>query len=145
MPILDPGETDDYFVGRVAARASKSLEAEVEAAAGKLDEASVRSILVDVATALTDLAQRQVVHRDIKPPNVLWLDLAWCSRTSASLSLSDVTTAKYTWKMAGSSPYVAPERWRMERATSASDVYSLGVLAYEILAGGDLPSARTRH
>ncbi|MGX7829546.1 protein kinase domain-containing protein [Actinokineospora sp. 24-640] len=40
-----------------------------------------------------------------------------------------------TRKFALSPLYAAPERWRGERATSATDVYSLGVIAYELMSG----------
>jgi serine/threonine protein kinase len=41
-----------------------------------------------------------------------------------------------TQKYALSAPYAAPERWRAERATSAADVYALGIMAFEMLEGG---------
>jgi len=48
---------------------------------------------------------------------------------------AEATTAPDTQKFALSKPYAAPERWRGNRATSATDVYSLGIMAYEMLAG----------
>jgi hypothetical protein len=47
----------------------------------------------------------------------------------------EATTGSDTQKFALSPPYAAPERWRSERATTATDVYSLGVIAYEMAAG----------
>lgn len=97
VPILDSGETDEHFI-IVMPRASKSLEAEVERAGGKLDEEATRAVLIDVATALADLAEGQVVHRDIKPENVLWLDDAWCLADFGIARYADRTTATNTWK-----------------------------------------------
>ena len=66
-----------------------------------------------------------------------------CSSSRAPCSLADfgiaryaeATTASNTWKDAWSAPYAAPERWQHQRATGATDVYSLGVMAHEILSG----------
>jgi serine/threonine protein kinase len=92
------------------------------------------AILLDLSAVLTDLEGR-VVHRDLKPENVLLLDGSWCLADFGISRYAEATTAPDTQKFALSPPYAAPERWRAERATSATDVYSLGVTAYEMLAG----------
>lgn len=76
-----------------------------------------------------------MVHRDLKPENVLLLDGKWCLADFGISRYADATTAPDTRKYALSPPYAAPERWRDERATAATDVYSLGVIAYELLSG----------
>ena len=96
-------------------------------------------VLSDVTQAL-EAIEEQVVHRDIKPDNILLLDGQWCLADFGISRYAEATTALDTRKFAMTPPYAAPEQWRMERATSASDVYSLGVVAYELLAG-QLPFA----
>ena len=76
-----------------------------------------------------------MVHRELKPANVLVLDGSWCLADFGISRYAEATTAPDTQKFALSPPYAAPERWRNERARGATDVYSLGVIAYEMLAG----------
>jgi eukaryotic-like serine/threonine-protein kinase len=120
-------------------RAERSLRLHLDEAAGPLGVSDAVAILSDVATALADLDGR-VVHRDLKPENVLLLNGNWCLADFGISRYADATTAPDTQKYAMSPPYAAPERWRGERATAATDVYSLGVIAYELLSGS-LPFA----
>ncbi|MGI8757375.1 MAG: serine/threonine-protein kinase [Acidimicrobiales bacterium] len=75
------------------------------------------------------------MHRDLKPENILRLDGAWLVADFGIARYAEATTSPATHKFAGSPPYCPPERWRNERATTASDVYSLGVIAFEVLIG----------
>ncbi|MXW58370.1 MAG: serine/threonine protein kinase [Acidimicrobiia bacterium] len=132
VPILDSGEfEDDYVI--VMPRAEYSLRDFVAEAEFKCEELVVE-VLRDISECLAALDE-QVVHRDIKPENILWLDGSWCLTDFGIARYAEATTAPDTRKHAMSPPYASPERWRNERATSASDVYSLGVVAYEIAAG----------
>jgi serine/threonine-protein kinase len=133
VPILESGEHDGHLV-LVMPRAAKSLHDLLEATGGgiKLDE--VLRILRDVCNALVDL-DGKVVHRDLKPQNILLLNDQWCLADFGISRYAEATTAPDTQKYALSPPYAAPERWRMERATSATDIYALGVIAYEMIAG----------
>ena len=101
---------------------------------GRLSATDTVAILTDIATALSDLKGR-VVHRDNKPENVLLLEGHWCLADFGIARYAEASTAVDTHKWAWSRPYNAPERWRDERASSASDIYSLGVMAFEMLAG----------
>lgn len=92
------------------------------------------SILVDLTTALCGLAD-VVVHRDLKPENDLLFEGKWCLTDFGIARYAEATTAVDTRKFAWSLPYAAPEQWRMERATRSTDVYALGVIAFEILSG----------
>jgi eukaryotic-like serine/threonine-protein kinase len=143
VPIIDSGETTDHYV-LVMPRAEKSLRRHLEDAGGRLDVAAAVAVLTDIATALADLDGR-VVHRDLKPENVLFLGDRWCLADFGISRYAEATTAPDTQKYALSPPYAAPERWRNERATIATDVYALGVMAYEMLAGSRPFSGPNRH
>lgn len=133
VPIIDSGETKDSWV-LVMPRADKSLRDELQAAGSLPTTDTTLAVLSDVAVALTDL-DGKVVHRDLKPENILLLNDHWCIADFGISRYAEATTAPDTRKFALSPPYAAPERWRGERATIAADVYSLGVIAYEMLLG----------
>ncbi|MFG2334697.1 serine/threonine-protein kinase [Streptomyces sp. NPDC048604] len=130
VPILDNGEHEDHWV-LVMPRAEKSLRAHLQQH-GTLPLAEAVRVLTDIAESLTDL-DGQVVHRDLKPENVLLLDGRWCLADFGIARYAEAATAQQTYKFAGTLAYMAPERWKNDRATSASDIYALGVLAYELL------------
>jgi serine/threonine protein kinase len=132
VPVIDTGETDDAYV-LIMPRAERSLKHEISNH-GAMDQGAALPILIDIATALSDLDGR-VVHRDLKPANVLLLDGHWCLADFGISRYAEASTAPDTQKYALSAPYAAPERWRIEHATNAADVYALGVIAYELLTG----------
>ena len=101
---------------------------------GKLDPFDALEVLIDVSEALVSLEGR-VVHRDIKPDNILLIGSRWNLADFGISKYAEATTADDTRKFARTAKYAAPEQWRFETATSATDVYALGVVAYEILAG----------
>jgi len=134
IPIIDSGETADEWV-LVMPRAERSLRQHLDSRGDKrLEVEEAVSILTDLAIALTDL-DGKVVHRDVKPENLLLLDGTWCLADFGISRYAEATTAPDTQKFALAPPYAAPERWRAERASAATDVYSLGIIAYEMLAG----------
>lgn len=133
VPVLDSGETADCWA-IVMPRAEKSLRGHLTHIGAPLQSLDAIAILKDIGIALADL-NGKIVHRDLKPENVLLLDGHWCLADFGISRYAEATTAPDTQKYAWSAPYAAPERWRAERATSATDIYSLGVIAFELLAG----------
>ena len=132
VPVVDSGEHGDDHV-LVMPRAEMSLRDHFSGR-GRLSEAEAVAALGDIVMALEDLDGR-VVHRDLKPENVLRLNGRWCLADFGISRYAESTTAPDTHKYAMTPPYAAPEQWRWERATGATDVYALGVMAYEALAG----------
>jgi eukaryotic-like serine/threonine-protein kinase len=134
VPIIDSGEHEGYWV-LIMPRAEMSLRIYLDTAGGSLALPDAAEALKDICDALTDLTGK-VVHRDLKPENVLRLNGHWCLADFGISRYAEATTAPDTQKFALSPPYAAPERWRSERATSAADVYAVGVMAYEMITGG---------
>jgi len=129
--IIATGEYEErYFI--VMDLASISLRDVLRK--GSISTEDSMAVIRDIAKALESIRNR-VVHRDIKPDNILQLENAWCLSDFGIARFIEQTTSTETFKRAHSAPYTAPERWRGERATPASDVYSLGITAYEILEG----------
>ena len=109
-----------------------------------LTEARVRRLLVDVAEGLAAAHRRKIYHRDIKPNNIvldgetgraMLLDFGISavlgSRKRKSLSSKLTEEGMYL----GTPTYMSPEQANAEEVTGKSDVYSLGVLAFELLCG----------
>ena len=133
VPVLDTGEWKDSWVLAMP-RAEKSLRDHLSEMGGHLTVDHAIPILIDIVEALAAIEER-VVHRDIKPENIFLLDGHWSLADFGISRYAEATTAPDTHKYAKTPPYAAPEQWRGERATSATDVYATGVVAYELLAG----------
>jgi eukaryotic-like serine/threonine-protein kinase len=133
IPVIDSGETEDEWV-IVMPRAEMSLREHLKGAGAALPVDDALTIVRDIVESLVSL-DGKVVHRDIKPENVLLLDGTWCLADFGISRYAEATTAPDTRKHALSPPYAAPERWRSERASIATDVYSAGIIAFEMLSG----------
>lgn len=114
--------------------------------AGRVPQAQALTWLEQAADALDRAHANGIVHRDVKPANLL-LDRDGNVHVSdfgiASASGADMLTAPGT--VLGTAGYLSPEQARGEPATPASDRYSLGVVAFELLTGrrpfgGDTPT-----
>ena len=132
IPIIDSGDTDDSHV-LVMPRADYSLRDYMDRLDDHVIVDDVIGVLRDVAEALAEIEGR-VVHRDIKPANLLFWNGRWRLADFGISRYADATTEPHTRKYAMTPGYAAPERWRDERADTATDVYSLGAVAYEMLA-----------
>ncbi len=104
--------------------------------AGKLPLPIVRSILCQVGSALTYAHRSRVVHRDIKPANILIDEDGNAVVTDFGIAkVAELPGHTHTGALVGTPAYMSPEQCSGAEVSGASDQYSLGAVAYEMVAG----------
>ncbi|MBB5869668.1 serine/threonine protein kinase [Allocatelliglobosispora scoriae] len=130
--LLDAADTDDALL-LVMPKAESSLAERI--GAGPIPDDEVRDILVQLARGMVSLSKVGVIHRDIKPRNVLLIAGQWCLSDFGISRNTLQSTATYTWHGTGTLEYRAPELWRGDSETVATDLYALGCVAFEMITG----------
>jgi non-specific serine/threonine protein kinase len=103
---------------------------------GRLPIDRVLSTALDLSDALARAHRLGVVHRDVKPGNVLLADDGTPRLSDFGIaSIADAPSLTAADVVIGTLPYVAPEGWDGEDPTPRTDVWSLGVMLYEMVAG----------
>ena len=103
---------------------------------GPLSEKELCRIGADVASGLAGAHDRGIIHRDVKPQNILVDDYGRPKITDFGIARAlDTTQATRTGSYLGTATYSSPEQLRGEPVTPKSDVYSLGVTLYEAATG----------
>src|SRR5438309_73983 len=109
----------------------------VLAARGTLAPAEIRQVLAQVARALAYAHRSGIVHRDIKPDNIMFDEHGLAMVTDFGIAKA-ATGGKLTGTgmSIGTPHYMSPEQARAQALDGRSDLYSLGVVAYQCLTGG---------
>ena len=133
LPFLDAGqdaESDSYFI--VMPVADYSL-ADYLNNANPLEELDALPILLNIAEGLREA--NDIVHRDLKPQNILWYDNSWKLADFGIARFVEESTSLNTLKDCLSPQYAAPEQWKYEKSTQATDIYALGCIGFTLLTG----------
>jgi len=117
------------------------------------DLATVRRLVTQIAKGLQAFHRLEMVHQDLKPDNVM-IDATGTAKiidfgATRVAGLSEIATPVVQLNLLGAQQYAAPEYFLGESGSSRSDIFSLGVIAYQLLAGrlpygAAVPRARTR-
>ncbi len=133
MPILDCGQaagTDDYFL--VMPAADQNLQKKIDDDT-IVSESEAIAILQQIAFGLSTFGD--VIHRDLKPHNILLHENVWKIADYGIAKFIEESTAPQTLKKCLSPPYASPEQWLEDSVTPAADMYSLGCIAYALITG----------
>jgi len=144
--LLDWGETPDHHAYLVMEYVSDARPIDEFCKAKSLATAEILRIFLEVCDAVAHAHGHLTIHRDLKPANILVTG-------EGRVKLLDFGIAKLLDSPEGATQaglrrltpeYAAPEQILGEPVSTASDVYSLGVLAYELLSGGLPFGSRSR-
>jgi Protein kinase domain len=134
IPIYRAGEEDGVLFQVMRFVDGKDLRA-VLADAGPLDPQRAVRILTQVAAALDVAHSSGLVHRDVKPANILLGSGDHVYLTDFGLSKRTGTDDTRTAQLVGTVNYVAPEQIRGHEVDSRSDIYALGAVLFQMLTG----------
>jgi serine/threonine-protein kinase len=135
IPIYRVGKTGRviYFVMKLIRGGSLSR---VLVERRKLQPAEIRKLLADVGSALGYAHKRGIVHRDIKPDNIMFDEFGQSVVTDFGIAKAGSgSKLTGTGMSIGTPHYMSPEQARAQSIDGRSDLYSLGVLAYQALVG----------
>ena len=140
VPLLSAGDADGVPFYTMPFVRGESLRARMQRSPVPLAE--VEAIVRDVARGLEYAHAHGVVHRDIKPENILLagstatvLDFGIAKALVASRTSSGSETLTQLGTALGTPAYMSPEQIAGDAVDGRGDIYSLGVIAYELLAG----------
>src|SRR5688500_17516017 len=149
VPLFDAGEKDGRLYIAMRFVAGTDLKKVIEEE-GPLAPDRVASMIKQIASALDEAHAAGLIHRDVKPPNVLITPFGEGARRSEHAYLTDFGVTKrsgsqtgmtQTGAFVGTIDYIAPEQIEGKELDHRTDVYSLGCVAYEALTG-DAPFAK---
>ncbi len=149
LPLYDSGEADGFLFYVMPYIKGESLRVKLKREK-QLSVEEALAITRQVASALGHAHAQNVIHRDVKPENILLYegeamvaDFGIALAVSAAAAAADERLTQ-TGLVLGTPEYMSPEQAMSDRALDArSDVYSLGCLLYEMLAGEPPYTART--
>src|ERR1700740_574569 len=134
VAVFDRGEWDGtYYIAMeyVPGRSLKELVREQ----GPLDPGVAIDIVTQILQAARFAHARGVIHRDLKPHNVILDEEGRARVTDFGIARAGASDMTLTGSVMGTAQYLSPEQAQGFAVSSASDLYSVGVILYELLTG----------
>ncbi len=135
IPVYAVKQTPDlvYFVMKYVP--GRTLESVIQDL-GSIPVPIIRTILHQVGSALDYAHRNGVIHRDIKPANIILDNEGWAVVTDFGIAkVAEAEALTMTGATVGTPQYMSPEQCGGLDVTGASDQYSLGIMAYEMITG----------
>ena len=133
--VFDFGKVDDRPFIVFELLPGGSLEERLRPGRPFADDATA-SVAADIAAALAYAHAQGVLHRDVKPANILFDEDGNAKLADFGIArVGDLSTLTEAGTMLGTAAYISPEQARAEAVTPATDVYAFGVVLYRLLTG----------
>src|ERR1700676_3366506 len=133
--IFDRGEWNGTYYIAMEYVAGRTLKAIVREE-GPLQPAAAIDIVVQILRAARFAHRRGVIHRDLKPHNVILDEEGRARVTDFGIARAGASDMTLTGSIMGTAQYLSPEQAQGYAVSAASDIYSVGVILYELLTGG---------
>jgi beta-lactam-binding protein with PASTA domain len=134
VAIFDRGEWDGTYYIAMEYLPGRSLKAVVREQ-GPLDPTVAIDIVIQILQAARFAHRRGVIHRDLKPHNVILDEEGRAKVTDFGIARAGASDMTLTGSIMGTAQYLSPEQAQGHAVSAASDIYAVGIVLYELLTG----------
>jgi beta-lactam-binding protein with PASTA domain/predicted Ser/Thr protein kinase len=134
VAIFDRGEWDGTYYIAMEYLPGRSLKAVVREQA-PLEPARAIDIVIQILQAARFAHRRGVIHRDLKPHNVILDEEGRAKVTDFGIARAGASDMTLTGSIMGTAQYLSPEQAQGHAVSAASDIYAVGIVLYELLTG----------
>jgi eukaryotic-like serine/threonine-protein kinase len=134
VAIFDRGEWNGTYYIAMEYVAGRSLKTVVREQ-GALEEAAAIDIVIQVLRAARFAHKRGVIHRDLKPHNVILDEEGRARVTDFGIAKAGASDMTLTGSIMGTAQYLSPEQAQGHTVSGRSDLYAVGIILYELLTG----------
>ncbi len=134
VAIFDRGEWDGTYYIAMEYLPGRSLKAVVRER-GPLAPAQAIDIVIQILQAARFAHRRGVIHRDLKPHNVILDEEGRAKVTDFGIARAGASDMTLTGSIMGTAQYLSPEQAQGHAVSAASDIYAVGIVLYELLTG----------
>jgi beta-lactam-binding protein with PASTA domain len=134
VAIFDRGEWDGTYYIAMEYLPGRSLKAVVRED-GPLDPVTAIDVVIQILQAARFAHRRGVIHRDLKPHNVILDEEGRAKVTDFGIARAGASDMTLTGSIMGTAQYLSPEQAQGHAVSASSDIYAVGIVLYELLTG----------